>query len=69
MRRSRFIRQLRQFCRKTGRSMSVDFTMGKGSHAGIKVDDKRTIIKAGELTPKEIRSLLRQLGLPSDALE
>ena len=49
--------------------MFVDRTVGKGSHAGIKVDDKRTIIKAGELTPKEVRSLLGQLGLPSDALE
>jgi len=47
MRRSRVIGRLRRYCRKTNRSMAVDFTMGKGSHARISIDGKTTTIKQG----------------------
>lgn len=33
------------------------------------VGRRRTIVKSGELSPKEVRSLLKQLGLPPDAFE
>ena len=49
--------------------MSVDFTRGKGSHARITVDGKTTTIKAGELRPAYVALLLKQLGLPRDALD
>jgi hypothetical protein len=49
--------------------MSVDYTMGKGSHARITVDDRTTTIKSGELSPAYIALLLKQLGIPRDALD
>jgi hypothetical protein len=69
MKRSQLLRQLRRFCRKNGRSVSVDYTMGKGSHARITVDGKTTTIKAGDLSPAYIALLLKQLGVPRDALD
>jgi hypothetical protein len=49
--------------------MSVDYTMGKGSHARITVDGRTTTIKSGELSPAYIALLLKQLGIPRDALD
>jgi hypothetical protein len=49
--------------------MSIDYTMGKGSHARITVDGKTTTIKAGELSPAYVALLLKQLGLPRDAVD
>ena len=69
MERSQFIRRLRRFCRKTGRSLSVDRTMGKGSHARITIDGKTTTIKSGEMSPAYVALLLKQLGIPRDALD
>jgi hypothetical protein len=69
MKRTQFIRQLNRFCRKTGRTMSVDYTMGKGSHARITVDGKTTTIKMGELSPAYVALLLKQLEIPRDALD
>ena len=69
MRRPGFIRRLRQFCRKTGRSMSIDRARGKGSHARITIDGKTTTIKAGELSPAYVGLLLKQLGLPREAVD
>lgn len=69
MRRSRVIGRLRRYCRKTNRSMAVDFTMGKGSHARISIDGTTTTIKQGELSPAYVALLLKQLGIPRDALD
>jgi hypothetical protein len=69
MQRSKLLRQLRRFCRKTGRTVSVDYTMGKGSHARITVDGTTTTIKTGELSPAYVALLLKQLGIPRDALD
>ena len=69
MTRSDFLRRLRRFCRKTGRSMSVDYTMGKGSHARLTIDGKTTTIKAGDLSPAYVALLLKQLSVPRDALD
>ena len=69
MKRPKLLRQLRRFCRKTGRTVSVDYTMGKGSHARITVDGTTTTIKAGELSPAYVALLLKQLGIPRDALD
>lgn len=69
MQRSKFIGKLRHFCRKTNRSMSVDFIRGKGSHARITIDGKTTTIKQGELSPAYVALLLKQLGISRDALD
>ena len=70
MNRDQFIRRLKRFCRETGRAVPVvDPARGKGSHARIAVDDKKTTIKAGEFSPRYVALLLKQLGLPPDALD
>lgn len=69
MKRSEFTRRLKRFCRKTGRRMSVDYTMGKGSHARITIDGRTTTIKQGELSPAYVALLLKQLGISRDALD
>ncbi len=69
MKRPKFVRLLKQFCRRTGRSFSSDLTSGKGSHARVTVNGKTTTVKAGELAPAYVALLLKQLGLPRDALD
>ncbi|MFO1156625.1 MAG: type II toxin-antitoxin system HicA family toxin [Rhodospirillales bacterium] len=68
MKREQFLSHLRRYCRKTGLTMVVDEKRGKGSHMGIMVGARRTIVPSGELKPGSIRTILRQLGLPPDAL-
>ena len=43
--------------------------MGKGSHARITIDGRTTTIKQGELSPAYVALLLKQLGIPRDALD
>jgi hypothetical protein len=69
MKRPQLIRQLKRFCRKTGRSVSVDYIMGKGSHVRLTVNGRTTTIKSGELSPAYVALLLKQLGIPRDALD
>ncbi len=59
--------RLRRHCRKHGLDVSVDAARGKGSHVTLRVADRRTIVKDGELAPQYVRMVLRQLGLPEDA--
>ena len=49
--------------------MSIDRARGKGSHARITIDGKTTTIKAGELSPAYVGLLLKQLGLPREAVD
>jgi hypothetical protein len=69
MTRTKFIRKLRNFCRKSARSVSIDATMGRGSHVRVTVDGITTTVKSGELSPAYVALLLKQLGLPRDALD
>jgi hypothetical protein len=48
--------------------MIVDERRGKGSHLTVIVAGRKTIVQSGELTPGEVRTILRQLGLPADVL-
>lgn len=69
MTRHQFLRRLRRFCKKHDLLLSIDLSKGKGSHARVTVDGKTTTIKAGELMPAYVALLLKQLGLPRDALD
>ncbi|MCH8999799.1 MAG: hypothetical protein IID48_16280, partial [Proteobacteria bacterium] len=53
---------------KLGLSISVEESRGKGSHVTVEVEDRRTIVKGGELSPIYIKLVLRQLGLPDGAV-
>lgn len=68
MTRDQFLSCLRRYCRKNGLAFRIDSERGKGSHVRVFVGDRSTIVKAGELKPHIVGLLLRQLGLPKDAL-
>jgi len=68
VKRDRFLSQLRRYCRKNRLTLRLDQGRGKGSHITVEVDSQRTIVKSGELRPGYIVLLLKQLGLPPDAL-
>jgi hypothetical protein len=68
MTRGQFLRRLRKYCRQLGLSVSVEESRGKGSHVTVEVADRRTIVKGGRLSPIYIKLVLRQLGLPDDAV-
>ncbi|WP_137390000.1 hypothetical protein [Rhodoligotrophos defluvii] len=66
MKRDRFISSIRRHCRKNGMAFAVGTVAGKGSHGKVRVSDRATIVKDGELSPVYRRIVLRQLGLPED---
>ncbi len=68
MTRGQFLRRLRKYCRQLGLSISVEESRGKGSHVTVEVEDRRTIVKGGRLSPIYIKLVLRQLGLPDGAV-
>ncbi len=68
MTRSQFLRRLRGFCRRHDLTFLLDEARGKGSHVTVEVERRRTIVKGGELSPVYIKLVLRQLGLPDDAV-
>jgi len=68
VKREQFFSGLRRWCRKNGRSFRVDSVAGKGSHVMVYVDERTTIVKAGELSPVYIGIVLKQLGIPKDAI-
>jgi hypothetical protein len=68
MRRERLLSELRRWCRKNGRTLRVDTVGGKGSHVKVYVDAASTIVKDGDLSPIYIEIILKQLGLPKDAI-
>jgi hypothetical protein len=46
----------------------VDTVAGKGSHVKVYVDGRATIVKSGELSPVYVGVVLKQLGIPKDAI-
>ena len=64
MTRGQFLRRLRKYCRKFGLTISVEESRGKGSHVTVEVENRRTIVKGGELSPIYIKLVLRQLDIP-----
>jgi hypothetical protein len=65
--RDSFLRELRRYCRKTGRSFEWIAVRGKGGHGIVKVDDLSTVVQT-TLRPLHIETILKQLGLPKDAV-
>lgn len=48
--------------------MAFDPGAGKGSHGRVVVEGRATIVKSGQLSPVYQSLVLKQLGLPKDAL-
>ena len=68
MKREQFLSRLRRYCRKKGLALRVDEERGKGSHTTVYVGERLTILKSGDLSPLEVRTILKQLDLPPGAL-
>ncbi len=67
MNRDGFIRDLRRYCRKNDLSFEWKVSRGKGGHGLLKVGAAKTTVQS-DLTPGRIESILKQLGLPKDAI-
>ena len=68
MRREKLLSALRKWCRKSGEPFTLDVEGGKGSHYKVTVGNKSTIIQSGELFPHHVDTILRQLGIPKNAI-
>ena len=68
MKRERLLPALRHWCRRNHQSLRVDTVGGKGSHIKIYLGGRATIVKAGELSPVYVQLVLKQLGVPKDAI-
>lgn len=63
MTREHLLRQLRKEARRRGHSLQIDTFRGKGSHCRVRLGDKVTTIKSGELSPTYVKLVRKQLGL------
>ncbi len=68
MKRDRFTSRLRRYARKNGLGYRLVKRAGKGAHYVVYVGERRTTVKAGELSPGYVRLLLKQLRLPPNAV-
>ena len=68
MSREQLLKAIRKWCRKNGVELIVDKKRGKWSHCIVTVGTLTTTIKSGILFPSYVRLVLKQLGIPRDAL-
>lgn len=67
MNRDAFLRDLRRYCRKNGLAFEWNPRHGKGGHGEIGVSGRYTTVQTN-LTEGRIESILKQLGLPKNAV-
>ena len=67
VKRDVFLRDLRRYCKAQDLSFAFDARHGKGGHGRVTVGDRFTTVQT-ELTPGRVESILKQLGLPKDAV-
>ncbi len=66
MKREQVIQALRKHARRTGKSLTVDKTKGKGSHYRVILEGRVSTLQ-DKLNPGRIQRFLKQLGLtPAD---
>lgn len=68
MTRTQFLSRLRCYARRQGLYLAIEEDRGKGSHITVTLGSLFTIVKSGELKPGYVRVVLKQLGLPRDAI-
>lgn len=66
--RDQLVRALRAYGRKNGLDVDFDASRGKGGHGRISVGARFTTVPSGEIKAGLLRAILRQLGLPPDAV-
>jgi hypothetical protein len=67
MKREQLLSAIRKWCRKNDTDFAANIIAGKGSH--IKVTDRWTVVKSGELSSLYVDMVLKQLGIPRDAIK
>ena len=69
MNRNQFLRSLGRYCVETGLpTPTFDPRRGKGGHGRVWLGDRFTTIPSGELKPRTLEAILKQLGLPKDVI-
>ena len=68
MNRDQFLRSLRLYCKRSANSYDWRPGEGKGSHGTVYVNDRKTIVKSGELPNDYVSAVLKQLGLDRGSL-
>jgi hypothetical protein len=63
MTREALLRELRKTARIRGLKFEVVTNRGKGSHYRVRIGDRATTIKSGELKPGYVRLIKAQLGV------
>jgi hypothetical protein len=63
VKRDQFIRELTKDAKALGLQLVVDKVHGKGSHYVVRLGERFTTIKSGEITPLMARIMRKQLGL------
>jgi mRNA interferase HicA len=60
-----FIRRVRRLARKRGLRVVLDVSAGKGDHATLYLDGRKTLIPGmtGDLRPGTFRTMCRNLGI------
>ena len=68
MNRNQFLRKLKRYCKESDRSFEWKPGEGRGGHGTVYVDDRKTILKTGELPNDYVSAVLKQLGLGKGAI-
>ena len=68
MKRDALIRDLRRYGKRNGLAVDFDASAAKGGHGVVTVGDKSTVVKSGDLSNVYVQVILKQLGLPKDAI-
>lgn len=63
MKREALLRELREAARLSGADFEIIVNRGKGSHYRVKLGERFTTIKSGELTPGYVRLIKKQLDI------
>jgi hypothetical protein len=63
VKRDQFIRELTKDAKALGLQLVVDKVHGKGSHYVVRLGERFTTIKSGEITRLMARIMRKQLGL------
>lgn len=63
MKREALIREPWKLAKSLGKDFEIYTDHGKGSHYRVKLGDRRTTIKSGELKPGYVRLIKKQLGV------
>ena len=66
--RDQLIRTLRAYGRKNSLTVEFDASRGKGGHGRLTDGSRFTTVPSGEIKPGLLRAILRQLGIPPEAV-